>query len=403
MVELFPHQKKLVSVSSPIFNKYGLVYLVAEPRVGKTLSAIFLAKDKYKNILVLTKKSAMSSWLKDLELAQCDNFTVINYDSLHKVDGEFDLLICDEAHSMSRFPKPAKRTEKIKERFEHLPIIFISATPSAESYSQLFHQFWISNKSPYREKNFTQWYKKNGIDDSFIVRGRRVKPYKKVNPNVYDMVKHLMADMSKIDADFDVLVQERVHYLDMPYELKLISNKMQEGEITIDSVKLDKLEGAKKINKLHQVAGGTLKLTDEKSIILSRYKVDYIKRNSTNTKKVVVLCNYIEERKLLLNELFKATEDIDDFKHGDASFFVGHIKKYSEGVDFSYADTMIIYSLNFSATTYLQSKDRLAKKTRKDKIVVHYLIAKNTIDEYVLNAVKSKKNFTSSYYKNIRL
>ena len=83
----------------------------------------------------------------------------------------------------------------------------------------------------------------------------------------------------------------------------------------------------------------------------------------------------------------------------DYNFFVGNVKTYSEGYDFSYADTMIIYSLNFSSTTYLQSRERLSNKKRDKAITIHYLLTKDSVDENVFKAVKSKKNFTMSYYK----
>lgn len=135
-------------------------------------------------------------------------------------------------------------------------------------------------------------------------------------------------------------------------------------------------------------------------MILSHHKVNYIKSNFGNEDKIVILCNYIKERELLLNSLESSTDEVDNFKNGDYKYFIGHIKTFSEGVDFSYADTMIIYSLNFSATTYLQSRERLANKKRTKPITVHYIFTKNGIDEYIYKAVSNKMNFTNSYYRD---
>ena len=123
-------------------------------------------------------------------------------------------------------------------------------------------------------------------------------------------------------------------------------------------------------------------------------------RNFGTERKIVVLCNYIKERELLLTNLSKSTDDVQKFKYEDYQYFVGHIKTFSEGVDFSYADSMIIYSLNFSATTYLQSRERLENKERTKPILVHYLFTKDSLDEYIYKAVTSKMNFTSKYYRN---
>lgn len=173
--------------------------------------------------------------------------------------------------------------------------------------------------------------------------------------------------------------------------------------LTIDSrYEIVAESSASALNKLHQLNGGTIKLNDKDSMVLSNHKVNYIKSNLGKENKIVILCNYVKERDLLLSSLASSTDEVEKFKSEDYKYFVGHIKTFSEGVDFSYADTMIIYSLNFSATTYLQSRERLANKKRTRPITVHYLFTKGGVDEYIYKAVSNKMNFTSSYYKGCR-
>src|SRR5690606_13322938 len=87
--------------------------------------------------------------------------TITNYESLHKLESyDFDLIIYDEAHGLSGFPKPAVRTKFIKDKFYDTPCIWLSGTPAAESYSQYFHQFFVSKFSPFKEyTNFYKWSK----------------------------------------------------------------------------------------------------------------------------------------------------------------------------------------------------------------------------------------------------
>jgi len=151
------------------------------------------------------------------------------------------------------------------------------------------------------------------------------------------------------------------------------------------------------MTKLHQLSGGTVK-QDNRAINVSLHKVAYIIDNFAD-ESVVILCNYVQERELLKRYLENVTEDVEAFKRGEHQYFIGHIKSFSEGVDFSFADTMVIYSLNFSATTFIQSRERLANKKRLKPITVHYLLTKGGIDRDVYNAVNAKMNFTASYYK----
>ena len=40
---------------------------------------------------------------------------IINYESLHKIQGKFDCIVLDESHSLGAYPKPSKRTKMVKD------------------------------------------------------------------------------------------------------------------------------------------------------------------------------------------------------------------------------------------------------------------------------------------------
>ena len=404
-MELYEHQEELINQAKPILRKYKLVYIAAETRTGKTLAAIHLLKDDFKKILVVTKKKAISSWNSDIKLSKVKNFDVINYESIHKMDSkEYDVIVLDEAHSIGSYPKSSQRAKQLKEMAKDKSIVYLSATPSAETYSQIFHQLWVSSFTPFEEKSFYQWYKNYVEDDSIFIKGMFIKQYKASHGEmIMDMVNHLIVTMTKEKANFDVFVNERIHQVEVDEDyLSALEYFKSNRIITIDENEIVAETSASALNKLHQLNGGTIKVDDKLSLIVSNHKVNYIKENLGNDEKIVILCNYIKERDLLLTRLANSTDEVEEFKNGSFKYFIGHIKTFSEGVDFSYADSMIIYSLNFSATTYLQSKERLANKKRVKPIVVHYLFTKGGIDEYIYQAVSNKMNFTNSYYKSCR-
>lgn len=403
MIELYDHQKQMIKKAAPILEQFNLVYIAAETRTGKSLATIFLLKDDYKKILVLTKKKAISSWNSDLDLAVANNFTVTNYESVHKLtDSDYDVIVLDESHSVGSYPKPSKRAAQIKEISHGKKIVYLSATPSAETYSQLFHQFWISSYSPFSEKSFYTWYRNYGEDDSIIIQGRMIKQYKAASEDlILEDINHLIVSMTKKKANFEVLVNEKIHNIEIdPNYLAAIKHFEKHRVLNLGYYNVVAETAPSLMNKAHQLSGGTIKIDDQVSLITSDHKVEYIKSYLGSDKKIVILCNYIKERELLLMRLENSTDSVEKFKNEDYQYFVGHIKTFSEGVDFSYADSMIIYSLNFSATTYLQSRERLANKKRVKPIVVHYLFTKGTLDEYIYKAVTSKMNFTSKYYRN---
>jgi len=150
-MKLRDYQEELSLQGAEILKKHKIVYLAMEVRTGKTLTALEIAKlHGAKNVLLITKKKAITSIEKDYKnFGYTFNLTVINNESLHLVNGEYDLLISDEHHRNGAFPKPNKVTQLIKKRYANLPMVFLSGTPHPESYSQIFHQFWISNNTPF--------------------------------------------------------------------------------------------------------------------------------------------------------------------------------------------------------------------------------------------------------------
>jgi hypothetical protein len=102
-IEFRDYQNKIIVQGSKTLLLYNFLYLAMEVRTGKTLTSLGTAQLlKCKNVLFITKKKAISSIEDDFSLLRPDfNLTVINYESLHKIEDikSFDMLICDESHS----------------------------------------------------------------------------------------------------------------------------------------------------------------------------------------------------------------------------------------------------------------------------------------------------------------
>ena len=139
-----------------ILKSNGVFIMNVEVRCGKTHIALSIGKN-YNNVLFVTKKKAISSIEADYKTAgHSYNITVINYESLHKVTGYFDLVIADESHGLGAFPKPSKR---VKELSKHVAkdLILMTGTLLPESNSQIFHQLFITKRSPF--SNYVNFYK----------------------------------------------------------------------------------------------------------------------------------------------------------------------------------------------------------------------------------------------------
>lgn len=155
------YQQQIAEKAFEIIKRFGLVYLAMQVRTGKTLTALTIANlINSKRVLFLTKKKAIASIERDYQMSQYA-FEVVatNYEQLGKFDPRgFDLIVCDEAHCLSAYPKMSKRTALLKQICGKVPVIYLSGTPTPEGYSQIFHQLHISDNSIYNKyRNFYAW------------------------------------------------------------------------------------------------------------------------------------------------------------------------------------------------------------------------------------------------------
>jgi len=162
MIQFRDYQTDIIKTGTEIISKSGFLYLAMEVRTGKTLTSLGIAENiGSKNVLFITKKKAISSIESDYKaLVPPYDLLAINYESLHKIPNtKWDLIICDEAHSMGAFAKPSKRACQVKDliNLTKAKVILLSGTPTPESYSQMYHQVYGIPNNPFKE--FTNFYK----------------------------------------------------------------------------------------------------------------------------------------------------------------------------------------------------------------------------------------------------
>lgn len=407
---LYKHQEEAVELALPILRQEGFVFMSMEVRTGKTISALSIAKEYgAKNPLFVTKKKAISSIISDNELgAFFFNLKVINYESLHKIEPVHDFIIIDESHSLGAFPKPSKRTKQLKKICNGKPIIYLTGTPSPETYVQLYHQLWVSSFSPWNKySNFYAWAKDDYVFiEKKYLNGFQINDYSTPNTEKIkaDIEKYFIS-VSQKEAGFDCEIIEKVLYVEMNDEQKRLYSELRRNKFATHP-EYDKTaiasNGADLVTKLSQICGGSLIYDeDERGTIFSVDKANFI-RNSFKNKKIAILYRFKAEFEILKHFFPNWTNSPEIFNYGDEQkVFLSQISSAREGVNLSTADALIFYNIDFSATSYLQARSRTQTKNRKRPALVYFLFTVGGIEERVYKAVQQKKNFTSSYYKQL--
>ena len=404
MIEFRDYQTKIINKGTEIISNSRFLYLAMEVRTGKTLTSLGICNNlDVNNVLFITKKRAISSIENDYDLYKPKfNMTTINYESLHKIKQTgWDVVICDEAHGMGAYPKPTGRSKKVKNIvFRSNPyIILLSGTPTPEAYSQMYHQvFFIPNNPFNKYKNFYQF----ASDYIGVVRkkinGLYINDYSKGSKKILDAMAPYTINFSQKNAGF--VVQTNEHVLEMSlkketYDLikKLKKDYIIEGETEVILADTP----VKLMTKVHQLCSGTIKFESGNSMVIDTSKVEFIKKYFKN-KKIGIFYKFKEE----LNALKKIYKDnlcttLDEFNTTNKNIAL-QIVSGREGISLRQADALVYYNIDFSATSYWQSRDRMTTKDRL-KNEVYWVFSKEGIEKDIYKAVVKKKDYTLSHFR----
>jgi hypothetical protein len=407
-MQLRDYQVDISTEAIKILKEFGLVYLAMQVRTGKTITSLHVASlYGAKKVLFVTKKKAISSIQDDYDNSNClYDIDIINYESVHKSVQNYDLIIIDEAHALGQYPQPSNRTTELKRICAGKPIIYLSGTPTPETYAQLYHQLWVSSFSPFRDfKNFYAWHKDYGVPAKKYVFNREIADYSKVKQErIQTDTAHLFLTYTQEEAGFEGLVEEKILYVPMSEKIKWAINKVTKEKIfkTKDGQVVLADTAVKEMQKVHQICSGSVKTEDGNAVMFDDTKANFIKERFKG-QKIAIFYKYIAEG-LQLRVTFagRIIEDPQAFNAatGDA-VFISQIQSGREGINLSSAEALVMYNIDFSAVSYWQSRARMQTKDRKTASRVFWIFTTGGIEDRILGMVQRKKDFTLSHFKKI--
>ena len=405
-VEFRDYQKQIILEGARKIHEHGFVYLAMEVRTGKTFTSLGIAEYLHaERVLFITKKKAISSIEADYNLYKPSYYMcIINYESLHTVMDEWkwDLVICDEAHSMGAFPKPSQRADLVKQVITKCKpkVILLSGTPTPESYSQMYHQVYGIPGNPFSK--FQNFYR---FCDEFVsvkqrkIGGMYIKDYsggretilEKMRPHTISYTQAAAGFLSVISEEIlEVPMKESTYKLIEKLKKDLVIQGKEEVVLADTSVKL--------MMKMHQLYSGTIKFESGKSMVIDTTKAEFIKEQFDGCK-IGIFYKFKEEYNAL-KQVFgdTLTTELSVFEDTDKNIAL-QIVSGREGISLKQAEFLVYYNIDFSATSYWQSRDRMTTKERPENSV-YWIFSKGGIEYDIYDAVTKKKDFTVSHFRN---
>lgn len=396
----------LTAINDLLFDSFEVhkVLVVAPLRVARDTWSAEIEKWKHlKNlrysVVVGTAQERISalSTPADIYIINRENIQWLVEESGLPFD--FDMAIIDELssfknHQSKRFRAFMKSRPKLKR------IVGLTGTPAGNGLMDLFAEFKLLDMGErlgrligqYRNTYF-QPDKRNGM----VIYS--YKPLPNAERQIYDKISDITISMKAADhlkmpklisAEYTVRIseKEKEKYDRLKKELILST---EDNEVTAANA-------ASLSNKLSQMANGAVYSDDESVIQIHDRKLDALEDiiESMNGKPLLVAYWFKHDleriRKRFEIREIKSSEDISDWNSGIIPVALIHPASAGHGLNLQNGgSTLVWFGLTWSLELYQQTNARLWRQGQTaDTVVIQHIIAKGTIDEQIMKALKTK-------------
>lgn len=311
---------------------------------------------------------------------------------------DFDMVVIDElssfkSHTAKRFKALIQVRPYIKR------IVGLTGTPSSNGLMDLWAPFRILDKGE-RLGRFISHYRQTYFDpdkrNGMIIYSYKLKPGGE--EVIYNKISDITVSMKAEDyLDMPDLIFNKVSVELSDKEQEAYDQLKKDMLVTLGDKEIDAVNAAVLSGKLLQMASGNVYGEEQESIYLHDRKLDALEDliEGANGKPLLVVYWFkhdlqrIKER-FEVREL-KSKQDFRDWNQGSIPVAVIHPASAGHGLNLqSGGSTIVWFTLTWSLELYEQTNARLYRQGQSESVVVHQIVTKNTLDEYVLKALENK-------------
>jgi hypothetical protein len=235
-----------------------------------------------------------------------------------------------------------------------------------------------------------------------MINGVMVNDYSRGKDTIINLMKPYTISYTQSEAGFESDIKENVLRVQMDDSTYTLANRLKRDLVIEGRDEIILADTPVKLMmKLHQIYSGTIKFESGASMVLDTTKAEFIKQNFAN-QKIGIFYKFKEELNAL-KSVFKdnLTTDLDEFNDSDKSIAL-QIVSGREGISLRNAISLVYYNIDFSATSYWQSRDRMTTKERTHNDV-YWVFSYGGIEDKIYQSVMSKKNYTLRHFKRDQL
>ena len=396
----------LTAINDLLFDSFEIhkVLVVAPLRVARdTWSAEIEKWEHLKNL----RYSVVTGTAQERISALCipADIYIINRENVQWLVEEsglifdFDMAVIDELssfknHQSKRFRAFMKVRPKMKR------IVGLTGTPASNGLMDLFAEFKLLDMGErlgrligqYRNAYF-QPDKRNGM----VIYS--YKPLPNAERQIYDKISDITISMKATDhLKMPELVTTEYMVRLSEKEKEKYDRLKKELVLSTEDNEVTAANAASLSNKLSQMANGAVYSDDESIIEIHDRKLDALEDiiESMNGKPLLVAYWFKHDLERIKKRFdvreIRSSVDISDWNSGKIPVALIHPASAGHGLNLqSGGSTLVWFGLTWSLELYQQTNARLWRQGQTaDTVVIQHIIAKGTIDEQIMKALKTK-------------
>lgn len=311
----------------------------------------------------------------------------------------FDTVVIDELSSFksskSKRFRALRRVRPLMQR-----IIGLTGTPTPNGLHDLWAQLYLLDQGERLGRTIT------GYRDRYFTPGRRDghivyewKQKDEAENRVYEKISDICVSMSAKDW---LDLPERVERM-VPVTLTASTRKkyeklekdlllpFEDSDVTADTA-------AVLSNKLLQIANGAVYDENKDVQEVHHAKLDALEDliEAANGKTILCFYTYKHDLSRIMKRFPEAKklegpEDIKAWNKGEIPLLLTHPASAGHGLNLQDGGHNIVwFGLTWSLELYQQANARLDRQGQKERVIIHHLVAENTLDETVSSRLADK-------------
>jgi len=388
------------------FLEINKVLVIAPLRVAESTWSAELERWDHLRHLRLSKVLGCEAKRKEALRTQADIYIInrenvpwlVNY---YGAAWPFDMLVIDE---LSSFKSPQAIRFKALRHVRPLikRVVGLTGTPAPNGLIDLWPQIYLLDRGDRLGKTVTEY--RNKYFFPVVTNGAIVYKYglkagsgKRIHSKISDIC------ISMASSDYIRLPQRIDNRVDVKLSepaMRMYETLEREAVLSFKSDMITAVNAAALSTKLLQYANGAVYDMGGGVQEIHNAKIDALAEilDTANGQPVLVFYHYLHDLERIKRHLksykpveLKTPDDINEWNAGSIPLMLVHPKSAGHGLNLQAGGHIIVwFGLTWSLEEFQQANARIYRQGQKNAVIIHYLAAKNTIDDDVMKAIENK-------------